>query len=59
VINGSTPYTQFVKSKNGDYLYEFEFLEEEKYVLKDLKSLENEITFKQINIKEPADLTMT
>ncbi len=59
VINGSTPYTQFVKSKNGDYLYEFEFLEEEKYVLKDLKSLENEIAFKQINIKEPANSTIT
>jgi hypothetical protein len=41
VINGSTPYTQFVKSKNVDDLDEFEFLEEEEYALEDLKSLEN------------------
>jgi hypothetical protein len=41
VVNGSTPYTQFLKSKNGEDLDEFEFLEEEKYVLQYLKSLEN------------------
>jgi hypothetical protein len=58
VVNGSTPYTQFVESKNGYDLDEFEFLEEEKYVLQDLKSIENEIAFKQINTKKPADPLM-
>ncbi len=59
VINGSTPYTRFVKSKNDDDLDEFEFLKEEEYILEDLKLLENETAFKQINIKEPADPVMT